>query len=80
MKKISRFLSKLSQRFDPPIKRVKNMETYNRICYPGPDGIVGVDVDCMIKELSKRTGIEESICRKVYYAEDDILTEIGIMV
>ena len=38
-----------------------------------------LDYNLMVKELCKRTHLSESICKKVYDAEADILMELGIM-
>lgn len=38
-----------------------------------------VDYKAMVRELSKRSGLSESICKKVYDAEDSILIDLGLM-
>ncbi|MCR5224605.1 MAG: hypothetical protein K6C34_00820 [Alphaproteobacteria bacterium] len=78
-KMIIKFLRKALEKLNPPFRNIKNYDTYYAVCRPSPYGVIGVDYDLMVKEISKRTGIDLDICEKVYSAEDDILTEIGII-
>lgn len=78
-KTIVKFLRKSLQKLDPPFRRVKNYDTYYAVCTPSPKYGVAVDFDLMVKELSRRTGVDEKTCEKIYSAEDDILDEIGLI-
>lgn len=77
-KKIAKFLKKISTNLDPQYYPIRNYDTYRAVCYPYGNTI-GIDTDKMIAEISRRTGIDEDICRTVYLTEDDILYEVGIM-
>ena len=72
------FLRKLERKIDPPFSHVKNFNTYRAVCSWSSHGI-GTDFDKMVKELSKRSGVSEEDCRKVYEAEDSILEDLGLL-
>lgn len=57
------------------LSRVRRNEESNMELYH--DGIL--EYHPMIAELAKRTKLPKFICRKIYDAETDILTDVGII-
>ena len=62
------------------VKDHKKRDISNTEIYKSFEATGGVEYKPMINELRKRTHLPKWICEKVYDAEADILTDLGLII